>query len=108
MLGNCPNLAKILFVQWVAPLGRHVYFRSNYIGCPWSGLGRGPAGSRGMLLLSLAGRAGNEGAGKKASGRLPGERDSSSARSIPACPGSKGGRGTPHPIPTAAPTYPTV
>lgn len=46
MLGNCPNLAKILFVQRVALRGRHVYFRSNYLGCPWPGPGPGPAGSR--------------------------------------------------------------
>lgn len=78
--GDCPNLAKIRFGRWVALLWPRVYFRSNYIGCPWPG--PGPAGSQGTPLLSLAGRDGNEAAGKKASGRLPGERGH--GRSIPA------------------------
>lgn len=106
MLGNCPNLAKILFVQRVTLLGQHVYFRSNYIGCPWPGPGRGPAGSRGTPLLSLAGKDGNEGAGKKASGCLPGEHAPSSARSIPTSPGEQGGPGDPAPHPRACPHLP--
>lgn len=106
MLSNCPNLAKILFVQWVALFGRHVYFRSNYISCRRPGPGRGPAGSRGTPLLSLAERDGNEGAGEKASGRLPGERASSSTRSIPVHPGERGRPGDPAPHPCACPHLP--
>lgn len=106
MLGDCPNLAKILFVQRVALLGRHVYSRSNYIGRPWPGPGRGPAGSRGMLLLSLAGSDGNEAAGGKASSRLPGEHAPSSAGTILVCPGEQGWPGEPAPHPRACPHLP--
>jgi len=86
-LGNCPNLAKILFVQRVA---RHVRFGSNSLGCPWPG-----PGSWGTPLPWLAGRDGDERAGEQASGRLPGERAASS-RSIPT---PRGPRAGPH-LPT--------
>lgn len=52
VLGNCPNLAKILFVQRVALRGRHVYFRSNYLGCPWPGPGPGPAGAGSAAFMA--------------------------------------------------------
>lgn len=85
-LGNCPNLAKILFVQRVALRGRHVYFRSNYLGCPWPGPGPGPAGSRERRFYGWRrGMVMREGERRAAAcrGALPAAREHPRAQGIP-------------------------